>query len=226
MNHFKKTNKKLDRLRGIFFQLGLVIACGLTLVAFEWKIETHTILPPVPRDIDGGEIDVPPITFQEAPEKPKVKIQPLTPNNDVLEIIDDNVTDVDPTPEVDLDVLPEFIPDNVEPTSPPEEKPPFIIVEKMPEFVGGDVERKKYLKKNIKYPTMDRIAKIEGTVYFKFLVNKKGEIKNVKIIRGVNQSIDKEAMRVVKAMPNWSPGKQRGRAVNVSLTMQIKFELR
>ena len=98
-------------------------------------------------------------------------------------------------------------------------------VEKMPEFIGGDKARVKYLRDNLKYPGPERTAGIEGTVYLKFLVNEKGEIKNVKILRGVSENIDKEAIRVLKDMPNWSPGKQRGKPVNVSFNLRISFKL-
>lgn len=225
MNHFKKKSKKLEKLRGIFFQIGLIIAGGLTLLAFEWKA-SYVVEPPewnVP-DIDVID-EFPPITYQDVPDKPKVKIFQTTFNPDKIEIIDDKVTIDDPTPDVDPNKLPDFVPDDTEPT--PIVTPPtiFTIVEKMPEFIGGDKARVKYLRDNLKYPGPERTAGIEGTVYLKFLVNKKGEIKNVKILRGVSKNIDKEAVRVLKAMPNWSPGKQRGKPVNVSFNLRISFKL-
>ncbi len=226
MNHFKKTNKKLEKLRAIFFQLGLVIACGLSFLAFEWKTSTTIVIPEPEDDTVITITDLPPITFQNPPEKPKVKIIALTPpNNDVIDIIDDNTTDLEPTP--DVDVLPDFIPDDYEPvTAPPKDDTPFRIVEKMPEYVGGEKERRKFLKKNIKYPVFAKEAGIEGTVHLQFVVNKKGEIKNIEVVRGVNDLLDKEAIRVLKAMPKWKPGKQRGKPVKVILNMPIKFELR
>ena len=95
----------------------------------------------------------------------------------------------------------------------------------MPHFIGGDKARKKFLYDNLNYPKMDRATGIEGTVYLKFTVTRKGEIKDIEILRGVSNRIDKEAIRVLKAMPKWSPGKQRGRAVDVSLNFNVKFEL-
>ena len=71
----------------------------------------------------------------------------------------------------------------------------------MPGFVGGEKARLKFLYDNLKYPSIDKSGGIQGTVYLNFVVNKKGEIKKVKILRGVSPTIDKEAIRVVKAMP-------------------------
>ena len=109
-----------------------------------------------------------------------------------------------------------------EPTPEPEV---FLVVEKMPAFVGGDKARLSFLRDNLKYPSIDRSGGIQGTVYLNFVVNKKGEIKKVNILRGVSPSIDAEAIRVVEAMPKWTPGKQRGKAVNVSYNFRISFKL-
>jgi len=225
MTHFKNTNKKLEKLRGIFFQVGLIVAGGLTLVAFEWQT-SYIIEIPEERFTDIEIIDeLPPLTYSSEPEKPKVKIIETKFNPDKMEIIDDKVNVTEPT-----DITPAtpdlpFVPDFTEPTEPVEQKI-FTIVEKMPEFEGGDRSRLKYLRDNLKYPSIDKAAGIEGTVYMRFLVNKKGKIKDIEILRGVSETIDKEAIRVVKNMPDWKPGEQRGKPVNVSYNFNIKFELR
>ncbi len=225
MNHFTKKNEKLEKLRGIFFQLGLIIAGGLILLAFEWK-SSYVIEPPdCQLPVIEIDIDVPPITFQNPPEKPKVKIIPTTFNPDQIDIIDDNTSEIDPSPAIDPNELPDFVPDLTETNTTPKTPEIFTIVEKMPQFIGGEKARLKYLRDNLNYPSIDKSAGIEGTVYLKFLINKKGEIKKVKILRGVSETIDREAVRVVKAMPNWSPGKQRGKTVNVSYNFRISFKL-
>ena len=226
MNHFKQKSKNLEKLRGIFFQTGLIIAGGLTLVAFEWTTPINEIVIPDPPSTVDPPIEYPPITFQDDPIKPKVKmIQAPVVNPDIIDIVDDNVAE--PDDKKDPFDVPEFNPDDFLPEPDPVEPPEvFTIVEKMPGFVGGEKARLKFLYDNLKYPSIDKSGGIQGTVYLNFVVNKKGEIKKVKILRGVSPTIDKEAIRVVKAMPNWEPGKQRGKPVNVSYNFRIKFQLR
>ena len=225
MTHFKNKNNKLEKLRGIFFQIGLIVAGGLTLVAFEWQTSYIVDLPEgrVP-DIEVID-ELPPITYTSEPEKPKVKIIETKFNPDKIVIIDDKANITEPVNKTEP-VVPDvpFVPDFTEPTLPVED-PIFTIVEKMPEFEGGDRARLKYLSDNLKYPSIDKAAGIQGTVYLRFLVNKKGKIKDIEILRGVSETIDKEAIRVVKNMPNWKPGEQRGKPVNVSYNFNIKFEL-
>ncbi len=225
MNHFTQKNKQLEKLRGIFFQTGLIVAGGLTLVAFEWTTPLHDDDVPKPKEIIELPIEYPPITFQDDPIKPKVKMIIAPVNNpDKIEIVDDNV--VEPVDKIDLFDVQEFNPDDFAPEPEPVEPPEvFTIVEKMPGFVGGERARLKFLSDNLKYPSIDRSGGIQGTVYLNFVVNKKGQIKKVKILRGVSPTIDKEAIRVVEAMPNWEPGKQRGKPVSVSYNFRIKFNL-
>ena len=102
----------------------------------------------------------------------------------------------------------------------------FTIVEDMPAFPGGEAEMRKYLGKSIKYPQMAQDAGISGTVFLTFEVDKDGKIKDVKVLRGIGGGCDEEAIRVVKAMPQWTPGKQRGKPVRVQFTLPVKFTLR
>ncbi len=223
MNHFKKSNKKLEKLRGIFFQIGLIVAGGLTLLAFEWQSSYKLDVPVGSDGPEEAPIELPPITYQPNPVKPKVKIvQPkFDPDHFVIvKNLPEPAPVVNPAPVVE----PEFVPEYTEPITTPAPPEIFTIVEKMPTFVGGNKARIKYLNEELHYPKPELQAGIGGTVYLKFLVNKKGEIKDVEVMRGVSPRIDKEAVRVVQAMPNWKPGKQRGKAVDVSFNFRIKFE--
>jgi protein TonB len=103
---------------------------------------------------------------------------------------------------------------------------PFMIVEVMPEFPGGESEMMEFLGKNIAYPQDAREANVQGTVYATFVVNPDGSISNIQILRGVYASCDKEALRVIKMMPNWKPGKQNGVAVPVQLNLPIAYVLK
>ena len=101
----------------------------------------------------------------------------------------------------------------------------FFVVEEMPEYAGGEMELKTFIANNIKYPETAVKNKIEGKVYVTFVVGKDGLVKDTKIARGVDPSLDAEALRVVNGLPKWQPGKQKGQAVNVSYTIPINFAL-
>lgn len=111
-----------------------------------------------------------------------------------------------------------------------EEKPEeiFVSVEEMPTFPGGEEALMKYLAKNIQYPAMEKDAGVQGTAYVYFVIDKDGKVQNAEIKRGVKggPGLDKEALRVIKSMPNWKAGKQNGRPVLVSFTLPVKFVLR
>lgn len=102
----------------------------------------------------------------------------------------------------------------------------FVVVEKMPEFPGGEVAVREYIGKSIQYPEDAKKAGIQGKVYITFTVDKTGKVIDAKIARGVNPSLDKEALRVVESMPAWIPGQQRGENVAVSYTIPIQFALK
>ncbi len=106
-----------------------------------------------------------------------------------------------------------------------EEEPVFQAVEQMPTFPGGTEEMMKYLGKNTQYPQSAAENGIQGTVYVQFVVDRSGKIADVKVIRGVDPELDKEAVRVARSMPAWLPGKQNGQAVRVAFTMPVKFVL-
>lgn len=101
----------------------------------------------------------------------------------------------------------------------------FTIVEEMPSFSGGDVERLKFLSENMIYPSQAADNGIQGTVYVQFIIDSKGNITDANVIRGIGGGCDEEALRVVKSMPQWHPGKQNGRTVRVQFTMPIIFKL-
>jgi protein TonB len=102
---------------------------------------------------------------------------------------------------------------------------PYSVVEQMPEFPGGEAALRKFLGSTVKYPEVAQENGVQGKVFVAFVVDRNGGISNVKIARGVDPALDKEAMRVVKSMPKWIPGKQNGDAVRVSYTVPINFVL-
>ncbi len=108
---------------------------------------------------------------------------------------------------------------------PEAQKEIFTIVEEMPSYPGGDALRQKFLAENMVYPQQDAETGIQGTVYVQFVVDSKGNITDVKILRGIGGTCDAEASRVVKMMPQWHPGKQNGKAVRVLFIMPVVFKL-
>ena len=213
-------------MRGIFFQSGLIVACGLTLVAFEWT--TPVIISELPRPdvVIEGDFELPPITYRKEIEKPKVKIEFKKKNPTIIKIVKGPVNPIEPSPDPTTDPV-VFDPTWVTVEKPVVEKDiPIMGAEHMPEFEGGAAGIFKYLNENVKYPKMAKENKIHGTVHLKFVVGKKGKIRNIEVLRGVNKLLDDEAIRVLKEMPDWTPGTQRGRPVSVYYTLPIKFTLK
>ena len=101
----------------------------------------------------------------------------------------------------------------------------FTVVEQQPEYSGGYEQMVSFLSQNILYPKDARTQGLQGTVYVSFIVEKDGAITNTKVVRGVSQSVDEEAKRVVESFPNWTPGKQNGQPVRVQFVLPIKFAL-
>lgn len=106
-----------------------------------------------------------------------------------------------------------------------EENKVFDVVEEQPSFPGGQGALMQWLRDNIEYPVIAAENGIEGRVIVQFVVSKSGSISNVNVVRGVDPSLDKEAVRVVSNMPNWTPGKQNGTTVNVRYTLPVTFKL-
>ena len=222
-----KKNPKydLEKYKGLFLEIGLVVALGLMLMAFEWKKYDKE-----DSDFDQLQVvDIPEemveITRQEEPEPPKPE-----PQTTLLEIVDDNVDVQD-----DLDINVEDdqkteVGNFVAPVDDGEvvavvEAEIFTIVEEQPGFPGGESALMDYLKNNIKYPQLARESNIQGTVFVTFVVEPNGSISNVKVLRGIGGGCDEEATRVVKNMPSWTPGKQRGKPVSVKFNLPIRFIL-
>lgn len=107
----------------------------------------------------------------------------------------------------------------------PVEDVPYTAVEQMPQFPGGESQLMSFISKNLKYPVIAQENGIQGRVILRFVVSKTGDIGNVQVLRGIDPSCDKEAMRVIKMMPRWIPGKQNGNSVSVFFTVPVLFKL-
>lgn len=211
----------LEKRRPGFLAIGLLTALAASLVAFEWTTHHRGSLAASVIDDVGIEEEIAPPSAHPPPPAPPPLIRP-----ERLEIVD-NHEEVPETPAPDSEitevdpVLPALLPNEME----VEPELPFRVVEDMPEFPGGDEALMKYLQRNLSYPEMASRTGTQGTVYVNFEVDKQGWIKDVTVLRGIGGGCDEEAIRVVKAMPQWTPGMQRGKAVRVLITLPVKFKL-
>ena len=223
----KSERADLERGKGTSLLIGFVIALGVMFVALEWtqkEVEDNSDLYTA-RDVSLNE-EMIPITL---PEKKTVPPPPAAVTKaEIIEIVEDDADieeDIMASTEdnvewVDID---EYDVVTVEPE--PEEEEIFMVVEDQPEFPGGTAALLEYLRKNIKYPAICRENNIQGRVLVTFIVNKDGAIVEPEVVKSVNPSLDKEALRVISGMPNWKPGSQRGKPVRVKYTVPVNFRL-
>lgn len=222
----KKTPKAdLESKRTIFVQIGLIIALAAMLVAFGWKSYDKTQLNLASRQVEKVDEDLVEITTQNKPPPPPTP----PPATTLINIVQDNV-DVDDELNIDAEAtqlteIPAYTPIASTEEQEVAETEIFTVVEEAPSFPGGDAARIKFLQENIKYPQIARESSIQGTVYVTFVVEKNGNVTDVRVLRGIGGGCDEEAVRVIKAMPKWNPGKQRGKPVRVQFNMPIKFTL-
>lgn len=221
----KSPKADLENKKAVFMQIGLVVALSLVLIAFEWTTTDVAIGSMQMTEDVAAEEEIIPITRQEEVKPPPPPPPPKV--SDVLNIVEDDVelddelelmdTEANENTEIDYQAI--------EVVEEEEDAPVFFIVEQMPVFPGGEEALRKYIAQSVKYPAIAQENGIQGRVFVAFVVNTKGEVTDVKIARGVDPNLYKEAIRVVSNMPKWTPGKQRGKAVKVSYTVPINFVL-
>jgi protein TonB len=215
----------LEKKRSLFMMAGYVVALSVVLVAFEWKTFERTAGDLGQLVVDNLEEEIIPITEQEI--KPPPPPPPPPPPAPEIEIVDDDVEIED---EVEIqDVEADQKTEVKEIAKPVEEEPQepdfFTIVEDMPAFPGGDGALLKFIAENVVYPPIAKENGITGVVYVSYVVDKDGSIKDAKVVRGADPFLDKEAVRVVKMLKGYKPGKQRGKPVPVQFTIPIRFVL-
>jgi len=212
----KNPDISLEKKKGLFFQIGLVITLVIVLGAFEWKSYDKVAYNLGQLNLDDIEEEIIPITKQEVKPPP-----PPPPPPEVIEIVEDDV-EIEDEIEIEDTESDEDVEIEIEEE---DDEEFFMVVENMPEFPGGDLGLMKYIQKNVKYPAIAKEYNITGKVYVSFIVDRSGSVTNVKIVRGVDKNLDAEAMRVVKSLPRYTPGRQRGKAVRVMFTIPINFTL-
>lgn len=220
-----KKNPKYDltRYSGLFLEVGLVVAISAVLFALNYSVQKKNTVVFGKLETVVAEEGIIPITRQQTetppPETPKVA--------EVIHIVDDDVDieddayieDIEPDQETEIIVVERQEEEE-------EDDEIFIIVDEIPEFPGGEDALHKYLIEHTKYPKKASKNKISGTVNVLFVINENGEIEDVQISNSVDPTLDREAIRVVKNMPNWIPGKIRGKPVKSLQPLWFDFALK
>lgn len=225
----KKSEKAdLEKKRGVFFQLGLIFTMAVVLIAFEWKsfdLKDTEIYSNRKAVSEVEELTQ--ITLQNIPPPP-----PPPPAPSIVLNIVENTADISNEISIDAEAdestqVEEYKGTVVlqEEEKEVDEQEIFLIVESSPSFPGGEMARMKFLQDNIRYPLMAKESGIQGTVHLTFVIERDGSVTDVKLLRGIGGGCDEEAIRVVKNMPRWEPGKQRGKPVRVQFNLPIKFNL-
>ena len=226
MEEKKSPKANLESKRLMFMQIGMIISLIVAWAAFEYKsYDAREIDPALLRTTEIVEEDMVDITKQEEQKPPQPQEVPKQTTQ--LEIVQDDVEveDIEINADVDqTEVIEDYVPVEVEEEEVVEQEI-FQIVEEMPAYPGGEAKLMEYIAKNIKYPQIARETGIQGRVFVGFVVEPDGSVSNVKVLRGIGGGCDEEAMRVVKSMPKWKPGKQRGKAVRVSYMLPVNFKL-
>ncbi len=221
----KTRHDRLEKQRKTFFLIGLIFALIVVLSAFEWKTYDITLEGFTRSSVGIIDDELIIITKHDKPEPPKPIIQPVAVIKEV-----DNTTEV---PDVELfnpeadpqDSIPEYTFDPIDEPDGTDVDIPFRVVEKMPEFPGGNEALYAYLYSKASYTQMAKEANIQGTVYVGFIVEKDGTVTTVTLERGIGGGLDEIVLEAVRNMPDWSPGKQRGIPVRVMMVVPFKFKL-
>ena len=221
----KSIQASLEDKKFTYLLMGFVFVLSVCFVALEWTEKEVTKYEVQDMDfLIEDEIEIQQTTQDVTPPPPPPPVQEV----EVLNVVEDEkeverveINTEETKEEVIIAPPVEEVKEEEE-----EEQVIFVVVETMPEFPGGQAALFKYLSENVKYPVIAQENGIQGRVTCQFVVNKDGSIVDVEVVRsGGDASLDKEAVRVIKSMPKWNPGKQRGKAVRVKYTVPVNFKL-
>ena len=224
----KKSEKaSLEKDKLVYALMGLVFVLSLCYVAMEWTQKEVTTYDE-PEEIEAFQDEEMEDIQQTQQDTPPPPPPPVAQEVEVLNVVEDDVETES------IEVISEDNPEDIVEIAPPvevkeEEEPEdviFYVVESMPEFPGGTQAMYKYIGENLKYPVIAQENGIQGRVVCQFTVNKDGSLVDIEVVRSAGDaSLDKEAVRVIKSMPKWKPGKQRNQPVRVKFTLPVNFKL-
>lgn len=222
----KSPKASLEDKKMFFLLMGFVMVLSLVYIGLEWTESEVTVYENVNTDfLVEDELDVIQTSQDQTPPPPP------PPAPEVVEVL--NVVEND-VKTASIEINTEDDKDKIVIVNAPvaaahiveeEDQVIFQVVETMPSFPGGDADLFKFLSTSVKYPVIAQENGIQGRVICQFVVNKDGSIVDIEVVRSVDPSLDKEAIRVIKSMPKWSPGKQRGKPVRVKYTLPVNFKL-
>ena len=225
----KSPKTDLTKSSTMFFEIGLIAALAIVLLAFEWRSKDVKKAELSANDIIAAEEEIIPITEEENIVRPKMPTIPIL--SDAIDIVDDDIkVDEEMFSFEDSEDLGVDMNDygyEVGEESSEDEAIPFALVEQKPKFQGGDANAfSKWVNQHLAYPDIAKENGIQGRVTLQFTVGTDGSVSGVKVLRGVDPSLDKEAVRVVSGSHKWTPGKQRDRPVKVTYTFPVIFQLK
>lgn len=226
----KKSDKaNLENKKLMFLEIGMIVALLVVFFAFEWTTKETNVDALVDTTVAIEEEEIISIETNTPPPPPQTPDIPVL--SDQIDIVEDDVKvdDIIINTEDDANLGVEIVDyvAQVEEEVVEEEAIPFQLVEKQPSFKGGGPnEFTKWVNQRLVYPEIAKENGVQGRVTLQFTVEKDGSVTNVKVLRGVDASLDKEAVRVVSSSPKWTPGRQRDRAVKVTYTFPVIFQLR
>lgn len=226
----KKSEKaSLENKRLLFVEIGLVFSLLVVYGAFEYSSKEKKDSGLVEETAVVEIEDMIPITQETPPPPPEAPKIPIL--SDQIDIVDDNIEidndfqSLEDNSNMGVDII-DYV-EQAEEEAVEEEEVPFSIVEDKPKFQGGDAnDFSKWVNAHLEYPEIAKENGVQGKVFLQFTVGTDGKVSNVKVVRGVDPSLDKEAARVVASSPKWTPGKQRDRVVKVTYTFPVIFQLR
>ena len=224
----KSPKADLEKSKIVFWEIGMIAILAVALLAFNWRNYDNEVKEVSLRTVES-EVEETVINTQEQETPP--------PPPEEIEQVATDLTVVENDAEIENEVgiinaddnankaQEEYIPVEVVEEEQEEEEEIFMSVEEDPEFPGGLEALSKYLAENIQYPQLAKENNITGRVYVTFVVEKNGTVGNVKILRDIGGGCGAEAVRIVKSMPKWKPGKQRGQAVRTQFNLPVGFYL-
>ena len=226
----KKTEKaSLENKRLIFAEVGLIAALLVVFAGFESSTRAKEVALLQGNTVIDDEDDIMAIPLETPPPAPEAPALPML--SDELQIVDDDVTvDLDFQSLDDTDVpvdIQEYVRQEVVEEEVEDDTIPFVTVEQKPKFNGGDAnDFSKWVNSKLVYPEIAKENGVEGRVILQFTIGKDGRLQDVKVLRTPDESLAREAVRVVSSSPKWEPGRQRDRAVKVSYTFPVIYRLR
>ena len=227
----KKSEKaSLENKRLLFVEIGFVAALLIVWGCFSYTTRDAKVAMFDDVNQEVAEEEIIPITQENTPPPPEApKIPVLSDQIDIvddeIEVNDDMFMNLEDNANMGVEIM-DYV-EVQEEEEVEEEAIPFMLVEEKPKFQGGDAnDFSKWVNQRLQYPELAKENGVQGRVTLQFTVNADGSVSNVKVLRGVDSSLDQEAVRVVSSSPKWTPGRQRDRAVKVSYTFPVIFQLR